>query len=714
MSGRIDRIKTIELAERFVKAGKIKEAIAEYERLVGTDPQDVGTLNIIGDLYMRLNLSDKAVLSFMKVAEEYEKRGLFSQALAIYKKVYKIHPDNSDISLKLGDLYSHQGFQSDAKNEYLKTAARFIQEKKFQEAIHVYEKVCRLDREDLGLKKELADLYRQQGYLDAALEQLSEIADIRMAQGNFEAAEELLIQARSLNPTDSKTLISLVELYKRWERSAKAIELIEESLREQPDNIPLMNLLGNFYFEAGETARAEELFSAIVTGHPMNVNARIKLGRIQILKDKLDQAYELFEPLISSLIRKRKDEKAIGLLGLILESQKPHLPALERLATIYRTNKEVKKLEVVVRAILDELRKEGDKGKILAAVSELHQLRADDPEIAKEYRSLRSEMGLPDEEAPEEFSEVTGKDREAIQETLAKADLYMQQGLVRIARRLLENLTLRYPDEAQIMKKIAVLDEIRTHIDEDELRRRVEKASALEAKSKEKERREEKAEERTGVFGAFAQDVVEGDKISTADIFAETDIIPFIRREEGEKRFYDLRSQVDEELRMLKAAYDQQVQGETPQDERDLSNIVADFRRDIKAKVSQDNFEIHYQLGIAFMEQGLYTEAIEEFSQAAKDKALALDCFSFISYCHRQRRNFPDGEKWLKKALVLAREGTDQYYALEFDLAELYEQASDKTKALSLFKEILSWNPGYRDISHKVSSLEKAANGQPA
>jgi tetratricopeptide (TPR) repeat protein len=714
MSGRIDRIKTIELAERFVKAGKIKEAIAEYERLVGTDPQDVGTLNIIGDLYMRLNLSDKAVLSFMKVADEYEKRGLFSQALAIYKKVYKIHPDNSDISLKLGDLYSHQGFQSDAKNEYLKTAARFIQEKKFQEAIHVYEKVCRLDREDLGLKKELADLYRQQGYLDAALEQLSEIADIRMAQGNFEAAEELLIQARSLNPTDSKTLISLVELYKRWERSAKAIELIEESLREQPDNIPLMNLLGNFYFEAGETARAEELFSAIVTGHPMNVNARIKLGRIQILKDKLDQAYELFEPLISSLIRKRKDEKAVGLLGLILESQKPHLPALERLATIYRTNKEVKKLEVVVRAILDELRKEGDKGKILAAVSELHQLRTDDPEIAKEYRSLRSEMGLPDEEAPEEFSEVTGKDREAIQETLAKADLYMQQGLVRIARRLLENLTLRYPDEAQIMKKIAVLDEIRTHIDEDELRRRVEKASALEAKSKEKERREEKAEERTGVFGAFAQDVVEGDKISTADIFAETDIIPFIRREEGEKRFYDLRSQVDEELRMLKAAYDQQVQGETPQDERDLSNIVADFRRDIKAKVSQDNFEIHYQLGIAFMEQGLYTEAIEEFSQAAKDKALALDCFSFISYCHRQRRNFPDGEKWLKKALVLAREGTDQYYALEFDLAELYEQASDKTKALSLFKEILSWNPGYRDISHKVSSLEKAANGQPA
>jgi tetratricopeptide (TPR) repeat protein len=707
MSGRIDRIKTIELAERFVKAGKIKEAIAEYERLVGTDPQDVGTLNIIGDLYMRLNMNDRAIRSFMKVADEYEKRGLFSQALAIYKKVYKVHPEDSDISLKLADLYSHQGFQSDAKNEYLKTAGRFVQEKKFQEAIHVYEKVCRLDREDLELKKELADLYRQQGYLDAALEQLSEIAGVRLAQGNFEAAEALLKEARSLSPADAKTLVSLIDLYKRWDKNSVAIELIEENLREQPDNVQLMNLLGNFYFEAGDMAKAEDLFTSIVTGHPTNVNARIKLGRIQILKDKLDQAYELFEPLISNLIKKRKDEKAIGLLGLILESQKPHLPALERLASIYRTNKEAKKLEVVLRAVLDELRKQGEKEKLLAALSELHQLRGDDPDVTKEYRALRKDMGLPDEQEPEELSEVTGKDREAIQQTLAQADLYMQQGLVRIARRLLENLTLRYPDEPQIMKKIAVLDEIRTHIDEDELRRRVEKASALEAKQREKGTREERAEEKPAAFGPFGKDVVEGDKVSTADIFAETDLIPFMSPEDDEKRFYDLRRQIEEEVKMLHTAYESQVQGEMTQDERDLSNIVADFKRDLKAKISQDNLEIHYQLGIAFMEQGLYTEAIEEFSQAAKDKTLALDCFSLISYCHRQRRNFPDGEKWLKKAIVLAREGSDQYYALEFDLAELYEQSSDRAKALELFREILSWNPGYRNISLKVSALEK-------
>jgi len=142
------------------------------------------------------------------------------------------------------------------------------------------------------------------------------------------------------------------------------------------------------------------------------------------------------------------------------------------------------------------------------------------------------------------------------------------------------------------------------------------------------------------------------------------------------------------------------------QEERELSNIVADFRQDLKAKVTGDNNEMHYHLGIAFMEQSLYAEAIEEYSEAARDKGLALECFSLISYCHKQKQRYQDAEKWIKKAILLAREGTDQYYALEFELAEIFEQASNRANALSLFREIRDWNPDFRNISVKVRSLE--------
>ncbi|MGB8959160.1 MAG: tetratricopeptide repeat protein, partial [Candidatus Aminicenantales bacterium] len=110
MSARNDRVRVIEQAEKFVRSGRVREAIAEYEKLALSDPQDVGTLNIIGDLYIRVGQNDRAIRAFQRVAEEYERRGLFSQALAICKKIHKLAPEAADHALKLGDLYAQQGF----------------------------------------------------------------------------------------------------------------------------------------------------------------------------------------------------------------------------------------------------------------------------------------------------------------------------------------------------------------------------------------------------------------------------------------------------------------------------------------------------------------------------------------------------------------------------------------------------------------------------
>jgi tetratricopeptide (TPR) repeat protein len=304
------------------------------------------------------------------------------------------------------------------------------------------------------------------------------------------------------------------------------------------------------------------------------------------------------------------------------------------------------------------------------------------------------------------------KDREAIQEGMAQADLYMQQGLVRISRRLLENLRFRYPEAPQIQRKIAVLDEVRTHMDEEEIRRRVEKTSVLEAefkeKTAEKKAEDRKTEVRKKTAGPFKDEVLEGDKVSTADIFAETDILPFVSSETGQKKYYDLKALAAEELRLLAAARALQLRGDASQYERELSGIVAEFRKDFRTKVEGESAETHYQLGLAFMGQGLTGEAVEEFTHAAKDKGLVIDSYSMISQCYRQKRNHDEAEKWLKMAMAAAKQGTDQYYALLYELAEIMEESDNREKAISLFKQIYDWNSGYRNISARFESLKKS------
>jgi tetratricopeptide (TPR) repeat protein len=160
---------------------------------------------------------------------------------------------------------------------------------------------------------------------------------------------------------------------------------------------------------------------------------------------------------------------------------------------------------------------------------------------------------------------------------------------------------------------------------------------------------------------------------------------------------------------MLAASRDKQLRGDTFRLERELSGIVAEFRKDLRAKVSLDDAETHYQLGLAFLEQGLTGEAVEELSQAARDPKLALDSFSAIGQAYLQKRDFEEAEKWLRKALAAAREGSEQYYALVYELAGVVEGAEDRDKAVSLLREVRTWNPGYRDVAARLEGLEKAA-----
>jgi tetratricopeptide (TPR) repeat protein len=717
VNGKVDRIRVIESAEKFVKAGKLKEAIAEYEKLLGGESPDFAISNIIGDLCIRLGQNERAIRSFMDVAEEYEKRGLYSQALAVYKKIAKIKPDMPELSIKLADLYSLQGFASEARKEYLKTAEDFEKAGKPAEAIRVFEKVVKLDRDDLESRLKLAGLYQSQGFNDAAAEQLDEIAEAGIARNDLEGAERSYLEAKKCSPTHARTLLGLVDVYKKTGRKKAAIELIETALKEDVENPQLLNLAGNFAFEEGDFARAEEAFALILNTHPLNVNARIKLGRIQIRKENLDLAFELYEPLINSLIKKQKEEKAVGLLGLILATQKTHLPSLDKLASIYRSTKDLAKLEVVDRVILDELRKQKLTDKALATISELAKIRPDDVDLQKEYRRFRSDLGLPEEEEEESGGwAITDKDREIIQKTLDQADLYIQQGLVRNARRILENLRMKYSDDPQIMQKISVLDEIRSQMTEDEIRLRVEKAQALETQAKEggsgsartsEPRAPGRRKEGKVTPASFPGPIIDDEKISTADIFAETDIIPLIGLDGGEKIYYDLKPRLEEEARILQAIADKQSQGETTQLEKDLSVIVSDFRKGLQEKIQAGDHEIHYQLGIAFMEQGLITEAIEELTLASKDKSKALECFNIISQCYRARKNYSEAERWLNKAILMTKEGTEPYFALIYDRALLSEEAQETDKALSLYREIQTWNPAYRGISDKVSHLEK-------
>src|SRR5690242_18928981 len=114
----VQRDKVIASAEKLVAKGKIEPAIKEYERLLEDNPNDISTLNRIGDLWVRVNRNDEAVKVFTKIADHYSKDGFFLKAIAIYKKISKLDPSKRDVYARLASVHAKQGLAMEAKIQF--------------------------------------------------------------------------------------------------------------------------------------------------------------------------------------------------------------------------------------------------------------------------------------------------------------------------------------------------------------------------------------------------------------------------------------------------------------------------------------------------------------------------------------------------------------------------------------------------------------------
>ena len=163
-----NKVKVLAQAEKFVQQGKLPNAISEYEKVIKEDPKDLTVLNTIGDLYARVGNNDQATYYFKKVGDQYAQNGFAVKAIAIYKKLTKIGPYNSENTTKLAELYGQQGLYNDARVHYMQVADHLLKSGDNAQAARVFQKILELDPENAHTQAKLADLYTKLGKKDEA------------------------------------------------------------------------------------------------------------------------------------------------------------------------------------------------------------------------------------------------------------------------------------------------------------------------------------------------------------------------------------------------------------------------------------------------------------------------------------------------------------------------------------------------------------------
>lgn len=134
-----------------------------------------------------------------------------------------------------------------------------------------------------------------------------------------------------------------------------------------------------------------------------------------------------------------------------------------------------------------------------------------------------------------------------------------------------------------------------------------------------------------------------------------------------------------------------------------VDELFSAFREGVEKQVKGDDYDTHYNLGIAYKEMMLIDPAIEEFKIAMGDPERTLECCSMLSICEQARGDLDRAVDWLNQGIEAPGFPPEDSIGLRYDLAEILLQQGHQALALETFRKVYDLDPDYRDVAARLA-----------
>ncbi|MEQ1857363.1 MAG: hypothetical protein ABL963_12960, partial [Longimicrobiales bacterium] len=137
------------------------KALDQYTKAIGELSQDeqtdIGLINRVGDLFVRVGKLDDAVEYFEQAVDLYREAFLPNNAIAVCKKIIRNAPNRHQVYLKIGQIRAEQGFLPDARTNFLTYAERMQKSGSLDESFRALVEFCDLAPDDVQVRITVAD-----------------------------------------------------------------------------------------------------------------------------------------------------------------------------------------------------------------------------------------------------------------------------------------------------------------------------------------------------------------------------------------------------------------------------------------------------------------------------------------------------------------------------------------------------------------------------
>jgi tetratricopeptide (TPR) repeat protein len=334
-----DRARSLVAAEKFVKAGKMAEAVAEYKKLADDNPRDMNVVNKLGDLLVRAGRVPDALKQFLRIADFYARDGFFLKAIAMYKKICKIDPKNLECQQRLAELYQQQGLATEAKTQFVQVAEVLMRQGQGPEAADALRKVLEVDPENHKVRHTLAELLSRSANPEDAAKEYCNVARLAAARGALDETIQLIRKAVKVAPAHPEVAsVLLTAIVKVEAVPPDALAMANEVAKNAGRSALAQLVQAEAMRRAGRHDEAAAGFQRVAEGEGLDDDltpeALLIVGRFHATRDSSPKAWELLDRLVARLLVEARSGEAGAFVDEFLTKNPTHRQALGTRAEI--------------------------------------------------------------------------------------------------------------------------------------------------------------------------------------------------------------------------------------------------------------------------------------------------------------------------------------------------------------------------------------------
>ena len=621
----------------------------------------------------------------------------------MYNKVSRLQPNSIEVLTKLAELHKGKGALSEAKSHYTTLAEQYEKNGRRMEALAMWKQIALLDPNNTEVCMSLADSYVREKQNEDAVEAYAEAGGRFSRQGKNEEAVSALMKGFDIKPTDLRILSGLVKAQSALGRAGKAASLIEEILESEPYNRDVLYLLIECCIDSQNAAGAEKAVIKLVEIEPANYPKFLDLIRIYLNVNDPESAARILTMSSEYLLAGGQADECSKWISEILERDPSQLTGLNLLV---RYNSWLND-ENGFRLALEKLRVAAASKEAVEderfAIAQLVVIMPQETRYRDRLNEINTKYGFEDSPVDEELLRaqfaIEGSGETAVEDSEDKSKL---NGHKKTSKSELNGI-----EHNGDVIEAEIIEESPDKKSKNGKRRKDKKEKAAEVSLVDEQKIQKEIESITFYIENDYNELAEKALAELTKEFGNREEFAALRARIGAEHIEqaDPEDQIETVAEVETPAADEVVASTLG-----INEIRSEFGIE-GADDSGPDYETHYHTAAAYQGMGMMEQAIAEFQDAINlvepndGTRRFFDCSNLLGHCFMQNGMANLAITWFKRALETEGLADEELHGLWYELAAAHEAHGDEEDAGMLFEKIYAENVDFRDVGERVKSL---------